>query len=380
MEIEESKLQLLKDILAIEDFEQKTDLLKQNFDLLSTSISIEELENLETSLIIKSLLFTNLTLQKNYEKINQLINANLIKDLHGYKRQYDFFISKIIISLYMTYLYFKHDLSIFFNLLASNKELNNCDCVSVLTNIVIDILIKSKKLSLVPIHFIEMSNSEQQSIHNFYKGKYLLIKGDYTAALVNFQSAIILSNNKIFMKFVEKYVVVCLLLKSDLNLLKNYNWTIKNKYYFELYQCIKSGNIHLYNEIMEVNKENYVKDGTYSVLLRLYENVIIEGIRKIGICYARIGVDCIGELLSMESEEIMFLLEKCIQEDIIRGKINNNVFYSENKEIKEVVYGDKIKEVIILFNIMKGMMRYPKIKPLTYENIDKNNIAYDFNH
>lgn len=376
----DSSLDLLNEILENPDVEQRLDLLKRNFKRIHLGITLQELVAYPDDMIIKSFIFTKHLSDKNFHELGALINDDLISFLLEGERKFDFFLSKILLAVYLTFRFLRRETSLFLTLLQINKELNNEDTIAVLSNIVIDMLYREKKFEFIPNYVLNAINDpEQQAIHNYYKGRLHLVNGEYGKAYHNFQGAMILSSDEVFVRYVEKCLIACMLLRSELILLRTYNWTRKTKRYFELYECIKSGNVYLYDDIMQKNKSFYAEDGLHSVLLRLYENVIREGVRKIGLCYKRISIKDMALLLNMGKEDVEFLLDKCIKEGFISGFVEDEIFNSENLRKESVYIGDRIKDAITTFNYIKGMMRYPKTKPLTYDNIDKNSIAYDFN-
>lgn len=371
---------VFKKIYHTEDVSQRLDLLRRNFREIYEGVSQDELLSYPNDLITKSLLFTQLLANKKFKEINELMTEDLITSLVTSERKHDFFLSKIVLAMYLTVRFFNQESNMFLTMLTINKELNNEESIAVLSNIVIDMLYRAKKYEFIPNYILENINDpEQQAIHNYYRGRLHLVRGEYNKAYHFLQGSIILSSNDVFVKYVEKCLIACLLLKSELSLLRTYCWTWKTRKYFELFECIKSGNMNLFEEIMERNCEDYVEDGLYSILVRLYENVIREGVRKIGLCFKRISLTDIAHLLGMGLEDASSLLNKCIEDGFIFGFVENGIFNSEVIKKENINITDRINDAISTFNYIKGMMRYPKTKPLTYENIDKNSVAYDFN-
>lgn len=369
------------EILAHPIESHRIEQLTRNYKSFYLEISHDKLANYPCDIVLKSLLLTKYLTNKDFISIKTYLNDDLIYSLVNCQRKYDFFQSKIIIAMYQTLRYFKEENNIFLTLLSINKEQNNEVTVAVLSNIVIDMFFRSNKYELVSNYMLNYINDPvQHAIHNYYKGRYYLVSGDYNKAYHFLQGAMIISSDVVFIKYVDKYLIVSLLLRSEINQLGTYLWTYRNRKYYELYECINSGNVYLYEELMEKNKNFYVEDGLYSVLLRLYENVLREGVRKIGLCYKRIMIADMGLILNMEEDDVRFLLDKCINEGFVFGVVEDSIFISETHERKNLNIEARIEDSVSTFNYIKGMMRYPKTKPLAYENIDKNSYAYDFNN
>lgn len=376
MSNQESSLNLIKLISDTPDYDAKDALIKQNYTSLLNN-TLQDLYTLQKDPLILSLIFTKHCEQKEYTKILDLTTNELIAQLMGYEKKNDFVYSKILVGLYAAIKKTNKCSELFFVFLQSNDEMDNKECIAVLTNIVVDILLKTNFILAERYFRDELCNLEQQAIHSYYKGKYYLVAGEYREAYHNLQSGMIMSNNRSFVRHLEKLFVTSMLLRSDLVFLKSYSWRKSLTHYFELYECVKSGNVHLFYELMERNKQMYKKDETFNIVMRLHKNVVKEGIRRIGICYLRAKVVDIANLLGIECKDTMILLEKGIKDGVLGGQILNDIFVNDEKNIEKLGFTEEIRDCIDTYNSVKKMMKYPKSKPLSIENIDKNSIAYD---
>ncbi|KAM0674166.1 26S proteasome non-ATPase regulatory subunit 3 [Gurleya vavrai] len=381
MDHQEKAKKCLTNIFDSPLVEYKLELLKVNYNLLTSLNQFESNQENESNAFLSS--FLNLTIlikNKEYQKAKEIIEP-LKTELYGQKRKFDFIYSKIISYFYLIKTNERNlnNINFFFNILASNKENSNKECVSVLTNIVLDYLIKNCLFKECFIYFgNEILGSDEQSFNFYYKGRVFLVSGEYKKSAENFQKAMLLGNEKVFINYVEKFYIVCLLMTSDLGTLKKYKWKKDLCIFYELFECVKSGNTKLFDEAMKRNKEMYKKYFVYAILKRLYRNVVQEGMRKVGMCYSRISLEDISYLLNVDLENVEYLVLRSIAEERIKGKLKEYVFYGKECENEEIDYIGRIKNVFDSYDCMKKMMRFPKIKPLSYENIDKNSIAYDF--
>ncbi|KAM0687605.1 26S proteasome non-ATPase regulatory subunit 3 [Conglomerata obtusa] len=370
-----------------------------------------------------TLLATLLTLTEHVANRNYSSAIDILHEhrhlLYGTDRKFDFVYARMISFYYMLVKSDNTMSEYFCEIYRSNVEYGNVFCVGVLTNVVLDMLVVKGRFKECLVYFNEncaafdennnkndlyqmeltksiknncqlnksrslsdkeMSNypASDRAIYYYYQGRVFLVMCNYTKARHCFKQASVMSTDKVFTKLVEKYKLSTFLLLSDLSSLKKYTWQRETSIFFELYESIKSGNVVLYDEVMHRNKKMYQKYGLYVILKRLFQNVINEGIRKVGMCYSRITIENISFLLNVGQEELEYLLKKSIAGGRLKGRIEQGVFLCDEVIDEKVCFDDRIKDVIESFSCMKKLMRYPKIKPLCYENIDKNSIAYDF--
>ncbi|KAM0679049.1 26S proteasome non-ATPase regulatory subunit 3 [Binucleata daphniae] len=368
---------VLNEIYNTDNLETKIELIKANYHIYTLSDTFPEHTNTKfNNFFADFLCLTKNMKNKEYSKAKEII-TKYKQNFYSMERIYDFVFSKIFL---FSYLIHKKDASFlsqnfFFEMYTIHKENKNKECVLICTNIILDLLV-SKNYYKECLNIINTTVLDADSINYYYKGRVYLVSSDYHSTYESFQKAMILSTDNVFINFVEKYSIVSLLMKSELFILKNYAWKRDNYIFFELYESIKSGNIKEYDNTMERNKEMYKKYNLYTILRRLYQNVIFEGIRKIAKCYCRISINDIAQLLNME--DIEYLINKGIKENRIKGVVQNGIYIVEEKESMSIEFGDRVKDVIGSFECMKKLMRYPKVKPLKFENVDKNSIVYDF--
>lgn len=112
--------------------------------------------------------------------------------------------------------------------------------------------------------------------------------------------------------------------------------------------------------------DEFFEMNLYFVIKRCIKNLLLEGLRKISVCYSRISVNDIGELLGMRVD---YLLYTAIQGGVVKGRVEDEIFYAGSTMSSSVDMGEMIRETINLRKTICGMMQYPEIPVLTYEYV-----------
>ncbi|EOB14075.1 26S proteasome non-ATPase regulatory subunit 3 [Nosema bombycis CQ1] len=371
--MENKHLEDLKDILdELEvNTEQGMDYFDRKYKKLVKNITEEEIHSIQPrnkmqvvalNTIFVGILFT----KKSYETLVEYVEENLIEIISGYTRKYDSFVAKIIKSYYASRKICKLDSSILFSLMVPNKEKGNEETISVLTNCILDMLIQNKI-------YVRMENkittTGEQAKYNYYNGVIEMVEMNYDKALEFFHHASILSKNKNLSETIEKNIILCMLLKSEFNI--PYAFSKRLRVYFEIIKTVKDADMKGFEFVLEKNKEDLMKDNLYFIAQRLSQNVVQEGIRKIAFVYSRISYKDIANSLKMEVENVDFILKKTINQGLIRGRVENETFFSLPYSDKMHSLDGLVKDGLYLTKYIRDQMKYPKIEPLCYEKISK---------
>lgn len=73
--------------------------------------------------------------------------------------------------------------------------------------------------------------------------------------------------------------------------------------YFQLTQAIHAGDLGQFNNVLKTYLEQFNKDKTYTLILRLRHNVIKTGVRRISMSYSKISLTDVAEKLQLDSAE-----------------------------------------------------------------------------
>lgn len=89
--------------------------------------------------------------------------------------------------------------------------------------------------------------------------------------------------------------------------------------YYRLIQVVLEGELQNFNKVVEEFREIYLKDGLYTMILRLNQIVIRIGLRKISIAYSNISLDDTAAKLNIPAEDVEFVVAKALRDGIIFG-------------------------------------------------------------
>jgi 26S proteasome regulatory subunit N3 len=88
----------------------------------------------------------------------------------------------------------------------------------------------------------------------------------------------------------------------------------------------------------------FTNDGTYTLILRLRQNVIKTGIRQLSLAYSRISLRDICQKLHLDSEEdAEYIVGKVIRDGVIEGRLKHKEGWMECDTSKSG-YGADVSE------------------------------------
>ena len=94
--------------------------------------------------------------------------------------------------------------------------------------------------------------------------------------------------------------------------------------YFKLVQAVRVGDLQAFLKCLKANEAQFRKDGTYTLILRLRQNVIKTGVRMLSLSYSRISLRDICTRLGVESEESAeYITAKAIRDGVIEASLDH---------------------------------------------------------
>ncbi len=76
---------------------------------------------------------------------------------------------------------------------------------------------------------------------------------------------------------------------------------------------MRSGDVKKFQEVLEAAADQFRKDSTYTLILRLHHNVIKTAIRTISLAYSRISLQDVARKLGLESaEDAEYIIAKVV--------------------------------------------------------------------
>lgn len=107
--------------------------------------------------------------------------------------------------------------------------------------------------------------------------------------------------------------------------------------YFLLVQAVRVGNLDNFETTIADHADTFRKDGTYTLILRLRQNVIRTGIRMMSLSYSRISLRDICIRLHLGSEESAeYIVAKAIRDGVIEATLDREHGYMRSKEVGDV--------------------------------------------
>lgn len=107
--------------------------------------------------------------------------------------------------------------------------------------------------------------------------------------------------------------------------------------YFQLVQAVRVGNLTDFETIIADHADVFRRDGTYTLILRLRQNVIKTGIRMISLSYSRISLRDICIRLHLGSEESAeYIVAKAIRDGVIEATLDRERGFMKSKEVGDV--------------------------------------------
>ena len=107
--------------------------------------------------------------------------------------------------------------------------------------------------------------------------------------------------------------------------------------YFLLAQAVSVGDLDGFLSIVSNHSSTFRKDGTYTLILRLRQNVIKTGIRMMSLSYSRISLRDICLRLGLDSEESAeYIVAKAIRDGVIEASLDHEHGYMKSKETGDI--------------------------------------------
>lgn len=138
--------------------------------------------------------------------------------------------------------------------------------------------------------------------------------------------------------------------------------------YFRLVQAVRVGNLEDFETIIADHADAFRRDGTYTLILRLRQNVIKTGIRMMSLSYSRISLRDICIRLQLGSEESAeYIVAKAIRDGVIEATLDRERGFMKSKEVGDVyatrepgeAFHERIRVCLGLHDESVKAMRFP---------------------
>ncbi|KAJ5999134.1 26S proteasome regulatory subunit rpn3 [Penicillium sp. IBT 35674x] len=138
--------------------------------------------------------------------------------------------------------------------------------------------------------------------------------------------------------------------------------------YLLLAQAVSVGDLDGFLNIVNIHSSTFRKDGTYTLILRLRQNVIKTGIRMMSLSYSRISLRDICLRLGLDSEESAeYIVAKAIRDGVIEATLDHEHGFMKSKEVGDIyatrepgeAFHERIRACLTLHDESVKAMRFP---------------------
>lgn len=107
--------------------------------------------------------------------------------------------------------------------------------------------------------------------------------------------------------------------------------------YLQLVQAVSAGDVTGFQNLVQRYNSNFRQDNTYTLILRLRQNVIRTGIRMMSLSYARISLRDMCLRLGLDSEESAeYIVAKAIRDGVIEASLDHERGFMKSKDVGDV--------------------------------------------
>ncbi|KAI5121700.1 hypothetical protein M0805_002093 [Coniferiporia weirii] len=222
--------------------------------------------------------------------------------------------------------------------------------------------------------FPTSAGNPQLARYHYYLGRIKAVQLNYSDAHTNLQQAIRRAppakTAPGFFQAVHKFFVVVELLMGDIPERGLFRQPVLQDAlagYFEIVRAVRTGSLAQFQSTLKEYQTQFTADKTYTLIVRLRQNVIKTGVRRLSLSYSRISLRDICVKLHLDSEEdAEYIVGKAIRDGVIEGKVVHEKGWLECGGSKSG-YGTDVAEAyqrrigfcLQLHNESVKAMRYP---------------------
>ena len=192
--------------------------------------------------------------------------------------------------------------------------------------------------------FPSAASNNQFARYLYYLGRIRAIQLSYTEAHERLISATRKSPTSYsasgFYQASHKLLVVVELLMGDIPdraLFRQHSLERAMQPYLQLVQAVSVGDLDGFLALVQKHGSTFRRDGTYTLILRLRQNVIKTGLRMMSLSYARISLRDICLRLGLGSEESAeYIVAKAIRDGVIEATIDHERGFMKSKDVGDV--------------------------------------------
>lgn len=237
------------------------------------------------------------------------------------------------------------------------------------------------------IRFPENCSNNQHARYLYYIGRIESVRLAYSKAFNALSQAIRKCSERKetvgFRQAAYKLLIIVQLLMGEIperSLFFQPDLQTALKPYFHLTRAVRVGDLGAFSRVMTpINKEHFIKDNTYSLIIRLRHNVIKTGLRKINLSYSKISMVDICQKLKLETEEdAEYIVAKAIHDGVVDAVLDRKAHVMISKPFVDVYvtrepaieFHKRIEFCLNTRNEAVKAMRYPPNAHKTQAELD----------
>ena len=225
--------------------------------------------------------------------------------------------------------------------------------------------------------FPPQASNNEWARYFFYTGRIKAIQLEYTEAHKNLVQALRKAPQHEavgFKQIVQKFAIVVELLLGEIPDKATFRAAPMRKAlhaYFQLTQAVRTGNLAKFGQVLEQYGDKFVKENTWTLIIRLRHNVIKTGVKMMSLSYSKISLEAIAQRLQLDSAvDAEFIVAKAIRDGVIEAHIDHEQGYVQTKDLTDVystlepmkAFDQRIKFCLELRNQSVKAMRFPPKK------------------
>lgn len=192
--------------------------------------------------------------------------------------------------------------------------------------------------------FPPAASNNQIARYLYYLGRIRAIQLSYTEAHEHLIGATrkspVTPSAGGFYQAASKLLIVVELLMGDIPdraIFRQPSLELAMQPYLSLVQAVRVGKMEGFLNVVQAHNALFRRDGTYTLILRLRQNVIKTGIRMMSLSYAKISLRDICLKLDLESEESAeYIVAKAIRDGVIEATLDHEGAFMKSKEAGDV--------------------------------------------
>jgi len=225
--------------------------------------------------------------------------------------------------------------------------------------------------------FPEQASNNEWARHFFYLGRIKAIQLEYTESGKNLTQALRKAPQHVaagFKQIVQKFSIVVELLLGEIPdkaIFRDPAFRKPLVPYFQLTQAVRTGDLAKFNQTVEQFSDLFIRENTWSLIIRLRHNVIKTGVKVMSLSYSKISLDAMARKLQLDSAvDAEFIVAKAIRDGVIEATIDHEGGFVQTRDITDVystlepmkAFDQRIKFCLDLRNQSVKAMRFPPKK------------------